>query len=63
MQMLTEPHTPADRAQIKAEHEAWAAMEKRIAELESENIRLKSEIDQWKGRWEGARIAVELISK
>ena len=63
MQMLTEPMSAAHRAQIKAEREAWDAMEKRISQLEAENVRLRSELDQWKGRWEGAKIAVELISK
>lgn len=35
MQMLTEPMTPADRAAAKQDREAWAAMEKRITELEA----------------------------
>lgn len=46
MQMLTEPMTPADRAQAKAEREAWDALERRILFLEAAMKRAADIIDR-----------------
>lgn len=35
LHMLTEPMTPADRAQAKSEREAWDALEARLKECEA----------------------------
>ncbi len=46
MQMLTEPMTAAERAQAKAEREAWDAKDKHIAVLEAK-------VRAWEDWYEG----------